>query len=216
MECLLGVVGKEHVILGADRTGGRSVLLMKSDVEKMYQLSPTCAMVVAGEAGDTTHFGEFLKKQFKLHSMKYEYGLSIAEIADYIRYQLAKAIRSRHPYMVNVLVGGVNEEGSSELYYLDYLGTKAKVPYGAHGYGSYFTLSTMDRLHSSSQNQDKSIEQLHQCIREINKRLVLNLSSFNIYIITKEGIRSNVVITKDVLLDQDPGLPPERLTLMEK
>ena len=129
MECLLGVTGKDHVILAADRTGGRSVLLMKDDVEKVYLLTPTCAMVVVGEAGDTSRFGEFLKKQFKLHSMKFEYGLCVAEVADFIRYQLAKAIRSRHPYMVNVLVGGVNDEegGSSELYFLDYLGTKAKV-----------------------------------------------------------------------------------------
>ena len=131
MECLLGVTGKDHIILAADRTGGRSVLLMKSDVDKMYPLTATCAMVVSGEAGDTSRFGEFLKKQFKLHSMRYEYGLCVAEVADFIRYQLAKAIRSRHPYMVNVLVGGVNEEeGSSELYFIDYLGTKVKVSLG--------------------------------------------------------------------------------------
>ena len=129
MECLIGVTGKDHVVLASDRTGGRSVLLMKNDVNKMYQLTPTCAMVVVGEPGDTTHFGEFLTKQFKLHSMKYEYGLSVAEIGDFVRYQLAKAIRSRHPYMVNVLVGGVNDGESSELYFLDYLGTKAKVLY---------------------------------------------------------------------------------------
>ena len=74
----------------------------------------------------------------------------------------------------------------------------------------------MDRMHSTSQKQEQSIEQLHQCIREINKRLILNMSSFNIYIITRDGIRSDVVVTKDILLDQDPGLPPDNLTLMEK
>ena len=127
MECLIGIAGKDHVLLAADRTGGRSVLLMKGDVNKMYQLTPTCAMVLVGEPGDNTHFGEFLTKQFKLHSMKFEYGLNVAQVADFVRYRLAKAIRSRHPYAVNVLIGGVDEGGEGELYYLDYLGTKAKV-----------------------------------------------------------------------------------------
>ena len=74
----------------------------------------------------------------------------------------------------------------------------------------------MDRMHSTSQKEEQSIEQLHQCIREINKRLIINLSSFSIYIITRDGIRSDVIVTKDVLLDKDPGLPPDGITLMEK
>ena len=35
--------------------------------------------------------------------------------------------------------------GIPKLYWIDYLGTMAEVPYGAHGYGSYFALSLLDR-----------------------------------------------------------------------
>ena len=50
------------------------------------------------------------------------------------------------PYSVNVLLGGYDEATSTpHLYWIDYLGTMASVPYAAHGYGAYFALSTLDR-----------------------------------------------------------------------
>jgi 20S proteasome alpha/beta subunit len=48
---------------------------------------------------------------------------------------------------VNVLLGGYDEATSTpHLYWIDYLGTMAEVPYAAHGYGAYFALSTLDRF----------------------------------------------------------------------
>ena len=44
------------------------------------------------------------------------------------------------------IVDGQEELGGTpHLYWIDYLGTMVEVPFAAHGYGSYFTLSTFDR-----------------------------------------------------------------------
>lgn len=67
-----------------------------------------------------------------------------------MRRALADSIRSRRPYAVNVLLGGYDEASSTpHLYWIDYLGTMAEVPYAAHGYGAYFALSTLDRFVTS-------------------------------------------------------------------
>jgi len=67
-----------------------------------------------------------------------------------VRRALADSIRSRRPYAVNVLLGGYDEASSTpHLYWIDYLGTMAEVPYAAHGYGAYFALSTLDRFVTS-------------------------------------------------------------------
>lgn len=48
--------------------------------------------------------------------------------------------------MVNmVIVGYDKEQEKCELYHMDYLAAKVKVPYAAHGYGGFFTMSVMDR-----------------------------------------------------------------------
>ena len=35
--------------------------------------------------------------------------------------------------------------GVPKLFWIDYLGTMVEVPFAAHGYGSYFALSLLDR-----------------------------------------------------------------------
>jgi len=47
--------------------------------------------------------------------------------------------------MVNLLMAGFDKEAGPELYFMDYLASLNKVPFGAHGYGSMFTVSIMDR-----------------------------------------------------------------------
>jgi 20S proteasome subunit beta 4 len=59
---------------------------------------------------------------------------------------LAESLRSRSPYSVNLLIGGYDTaDESPHLYWVDYLGTMASVPFAAHGYGSYFALGLLDR-----------------------------------------------------------------------
>lgn len=51
------------------------------------------------------------------------------------------------PYFVNILMGGYDKENGPELYFMDYLASSMKVPFAAHGYGGYLSLSIMDRYH---------------------------------------------------------------------
>lgn len=48
---------------------------------------------------------------------------------------------------MNVLLAGYDKDAGPELYFMDYLATMAKVPYGAHGYGAFFMMSVMDRYY---------------------------------------------------------------------
>ena len=44
-----------------------------------------------------------------------------------------------------MLIAGHDDEDGPSLYFMDYLASLNKVPYGAHGYGAMFSLSIMDR-----------------------------------------------------------------------
>jgi hypothetical protein len=57
------------------------------------------------------------------------------------------------PYFVNLLLAGYNDETGSELYFLDYLASMVKVPYAAHGYGGFFSLSILDRYHKTGNRE---------------------------------------------------------------
>jgi Proteasome subunit len=59
----------------------------------------------------------------------------------------------------------------STLNWIDYLGTRATVPYCAHGYGAYYTMSIFDRYHHDNINYEEGIDIMRKCIFELEKRL---------------------------------------------
>jgi 20S proteasome alpha/beta subunit len=85
-------------------------------------------------------FAEYIQRNAQLYSMRNETDLSPSALAHFVRGELASSLRSRNPYNVNLLMGGVDPiTGKPSLYWLDYLATLAEVPYAAHGYAQYVT-----------------------------------------------------------------------------
>jgi len=75
------------------------------------------------------------------------------------------------------------------LYWIDYLGTLAEVPFAAHGYGSYFALSLLDRYHNPEGSLEEGVEVLKRCIRQVQERLVISLPQFKARVVDKDGVR---------------------------
>ncbi len=70
--------------------------------------------------------------------MRNDTDLGPSAVASYVRGQLAKSLRSREPYTVNLLLGGLDPiTKRPSLYWLDYLAALAPLPYAAHGYAQY-------------------------------------------------------------------------------
>lgn len=118
-----------------------------SDEHKIHKMSDKLIMAVSGEAGDTTQFSEYIGKNIQLYKMRNGYELSPKAAASFTRRNLADYLRSRTPYSVNLLMAGYDNNNGPELYFIDYLASCVKVPYAAHGYGGFFSLSILDRYH---------------------------------------------------------------------
>jgi 20S proteasome alpha/beta subunit len=164
METSFAITGKGYVIVAADTTAARSIVKMKVDEDKIKTLSPHLLMAYSGESGasalkfsfmlfnvahaigDTIQFAEYVERNIRLYQIRNLYPLRPSAAASWIRRSLAESLRSRNPYAVNLLVGGYDTANHEpHLYWVDYLGTMTEVPFGAHGYGSYFALSLLDR-----------------------------------------------------------------------
>ena len=147
MDFLVGMVGDGFTLVAADTQQARSVVMMKDNMDKMLPLTDSTLMLLAGEVGDCSHFGEFIQKNLKLNALRNGHEASPHAAASYTRTQLSRALRSRNAYQVNLLLAGYDEEAGASLYFMDYLAAMAQVPFAAHGYGAFFTLSTMDRYY---------------------------------------------------------------------
>merc|ERR1719323_1248558 len=61
---------------------------------------------------------------------------------------------------------------------MDYLASMIKTNYAAHGYGGFFTTALMDRHYKSDLTRQQAYNLMIECVKEVQKRLVLNLPNF--------------------------------------
>lgn len=178
------------MMMAADMSHLQSIMVQKSDDDKMHQLSSNLIMAVSGEAGDTTQFAEYIAKNIQLYKMRNGYELTPSAAVHFTRHTLATHLRSREPYFVNLLMGGFDPDtNTSELYYMDYLAASVPVKFYAFGYGGMFTLSVMDKEYRPDMNQDEAYNLLKKCTAEIKRRFIVNLPKFRVRTISKDGIK---------------------------
>lgn len=188
MEFLIGIQGPDFVLMAADTMSARSIMTMKHDHNKMFPLSGKTLLGVVGEAGDAAQFAEYIGKNIQLYKYRNGYDLSPKATAHFTRKNLADFLRSRTPYHVNLLVGGYDENDGPGLFYMDYLASMNKLPFAAHGYGAFFSLSVMDRYYHPNITVDEAKDILQKCVDEVQVRFLINLPTFNMKVVNKDGI----------------------------
>ena len=86
----------------------------------------------------SVQFAEYIQANIQLYSMRNDTDLGPGAVASFVRGELAKSLRSRKPYNVNLLLGGIDPiTKKPSLYWMDYLASYASLPYAAHGYAQY-------------------------------------------------------------------------------
>ena len=79
MECSFGITGKGYTIIASDSNAARSIVKMKSDVDKQKVLSDHLVMTYSGEPGDTLQFSEWIERNSRLYSIRYVHPISSAQ-----------------------------------------------------------------------------------------------------------------------------------------
>ena len=127
-----------------------------------------------------------VKANLELYFFKNGHRLTTDESAAYIRKELAEGIRSS-PHQCNCLLAGYNNDGP-KLYWLDYLGSYAKLLKAAHGYGAYFLYGLMDNFYKKDLQLNEGEDIIKKCINELKTIFSINMANFDVFKISKDGI----------------------------
>lgn len=190
MDIVLGIRVQDSVILATSKAVTRGISILKDSDDKTRVLSPHTLMSYTGEAGDTVQFAEYIQANMQLYSVRENMELSPHATSSFVRQELAKSIRSRKPYQVNVLIGGFDTKtGKPELYQIDYLGTNVELPYAAHGYAGFYTFSLLDRHYRPDMTLAEGLELLKKCVEELDRRMPVDFKGVIVKVIDKDGVR---------------------------
>ena len=187
MDCVFGIQGKDFILLAGDRASvGNSIIKFQDSDHKIIKLNDNQLMACVGESYDKKNFPKYIKANMELYYFKNGNRLTTDETAAYIRKELAEGIRSS-PHQCNCLVAGFDIDGP-KLYWLDYLGSYAKLLKAAHGYGAYFLYGLMDNFYKKNLSLDDGENIIKKCINELKTRFAINMVDFDVFKITKDGI----------------------------
>jgi len=187
MDTVIGIVGKDFVIMAADKSRARSIVVMANEEDKIMHLEKNKLLGASGVAGDCSQFCDFIQKNLNLHHYRTDVPLSTHAAANFTRNQLAIALR-KSPYQCNLLLGGYDTSGPS-LYYMDYLASLQKMPYAIQGHASYFLLSILDKNYTPDLSEEQALNLLEDCFKELKQRFLINSPNFIIKVVDENGIR---------------------------
>jgi len=76
-----------------------------------------------------------------------------------------------------------------KLYWLDYLGSCAELPYAAHGYAQYYCLSILDKHHHPGLSLEQGMKVLKMCTDELKRRMPIDFKGMTVKIVTVNGVK---------------------------
>ena len=187
----MGIRVQDGTIIASSKAFTRGISILKNTDDKTRELNKHNLIAFTGEAGDTVQFAEYIQANIQLYSMREnDEELSPNAISSFVRSQLATLIRSRKPYQVNVLLGGFDTKTNKpSLSWIDYLGTKVELPYGAHGYAAFYCMSLLDKHYRKDMTVSEGLELLKLCLQALETRMPIDFKGCYVKVVDKEGIR---------------------------
>ncbi|PRT54407.1 putative proteasome subunit beta type-4 [Wickerhamiella sorbophila] len=191
MDILIGLQTANEVILVTSRAISRGVSVLKHDDNKVVKLNSYTAMAYSGEPGDVSNFAEYIQANVALYGLRHGIEMTPNSVAAFTRSELARSLRTRKPYQVNLLIGGFHpREAKPMLAWVDYLGSKVDLPYAAHGYAAYYITATLDRYWKKGLTLEQGLKLAAQCVSELQTRMPIDFKGCDVHIVGKSGIQS--------------------------
>lgn len=93
MESILALQGDGYILIAADVARAQSIIVQKTDMDKIRVLDDSKLFAAAGVPGDVSKFSEHVQKDVRLNNMRTGTVMSTAAVANYTRGEISKFLR---------------------------------------------------------------------------------------------------------------------------
>jgi len=198
---ILGIVCKDGVVMAADRQVTAGNIVMNKNTKKVVPINDYIVSSWTGGAADAQRLGKVISAELKLKELKSHVRPSVKEAANLTAAITYSQIRqpSMIPNIVGSLVGGFNEDGTTELYTIEPAGGVYKVEdYDANfGSGMPYVLGLLERQYKKNLSVEQGVELAKESLKSSTQRDTGSGYGIDIYTMTKDGIKR--VIEQDIV-----------------
>lgn len=197
---ILGIVCKEGVVMASDRQITAGNLVVGKDYKKTVQLNDYLLISFTGMVSDAQRVPKILTAELKLKELRSKSRPSVKQAASLLSNMSYSGIRrpSMIPQQAGFLLGGINEEGITELYTIEPAGSVVKVEtYDANfGSGMPYVLGLLERQYKKGLTVKEGVELAKEALLSSTQRDTGSGYGIDIFTITKDGIKK--VVEKEI------------------
>ncbi|MDO8517125.1 MAG: hypothetical protein Q7S33_03275 [Nanoarchaeota archaeon] len=191
---LVGIVCKDGVVMAGDRktTAGGSIVMNKN-TQKVVALNDYIVVSGTGVASDIELLRKLIKAEIRLKELKDKKRPSVKDVANLIAMLSYRNIRqpSMIMFMAGIMLGGINDDGSTELYSIEPAGSAMKVEdFDANfSSGMPYILGLLERQYKPNMSVQEGVDLAIEAIKSSSERDTASGFGIDVILITKDGIK---------------------------
>lgn len=193
---ILGIVCKDGIVMASDRQSTAGNIVMNKNSEKTKKINDYLLVAGTGMVSDIHRVAKILPAELKLKDLRSKTRPSVKQAANLLANILYSGIRqmSMIPMQAGFLLGGFNDDGTTELYSIEPAGSVVKVEdYDANfGSGMPYVLGLLERQYKKGMTIEDGIKLAVECIKSSTQRDIGSGFGIDVFAITKQGIKKVV------------------------
>jgi proteasome beta subunit len=193
---IIGIVCKDGVIMASDRRATGGGIILSKNTQKTVKINDYLVISGTGNASDIEMQKKMIAAELKLKELKSKKRPTIKEAANLIGMITYRNIRnpSMIPSIVGTLVGGLNEDGTAELYTIEPAGTAMKVEdFDANfGSGMPYVLGLLESEYRPDITLKEGVELAIKSIKSSTQRDTGSGNGIDVFTITKKEIKHEI------------------------
>ncbi|MBI2085462.1 MAG: archaeal proteasome endopeptidase complex subunit beta [Candidatus Aenigmarchaeota archaeon] len=185
----VGIVCKDGVIMAAEKKSTMGYLIASKESEKVYEVDDTIGLTIAGAAGDAQALVRYVRAELKLFKIQNQRPLTVRGAATLLSNILQGGRWSYAPYMVQLILGGVDAKGGV-IYPMDALGAyDEEKKFFSTGSGSPYALGVLEDNYKQNITTDEGAKLAVRAIKAaIERDIGSGGKGIDIMIIKSDGI----------------------------
>lgn len=186
----LGLICKDGVVLAAEKKSTIGYLVASKEAEKIVPITDYIALTIAGVSGDAQALARYMRAELKLFEIQKKRKISVKGATILLSNILQSGRWSFFPYMVQLLVAGVDDSGPA-VFSLDAIGGwQEEKKFFSTGSGSPIALGVLEDSYKEGISVKEGKELAIRAIKAaIERDIASGGKAIDLAVITKDGIK---------------------------
>lgn len=186
----VGLIYRDGVLLASERKVSYGYFVMSKSARKVFKITDTIGAACAGLVADMQILAKEASAYANIYTYENDHPISVKATAKLIGSLLFQ--RRLMPYITQTIIGGIDQDGPS-LYVLDLLGSVLPDKYASVGSGTEISMGVLEDEYKDDMSLDEAKDLMKRAIKAALARDAASGGDVDLLIISKEGIKTEIV-----------------------